>query len=234
MSNKRRSRCKNECRSAASKAGQSQVQLENEGLKDFASARRVSAVNSSMIGRTLPGIFGFLSLCAPLFAQQANGPAQTFDETITLAQLRGTGEVDTAPALTLYRSDLFSTVNGSVLIHGLPALTLLDGRRIADSSAMAQMGLTGLDLFPIVFLKAVEVQKVSAAPMYGADAPGGVVNLQLNRDYTGGEAGFFYGRANGKFGREDKQAYILGGVGDEKTQITVGATYEESSGHFPR
>jgi len=181
----------------------------------------------------VPVIFGLLTLCATLPAQQTNGLAQSYDETISLAQLRSTGRVDTASALTLYRPDI-STVNGSVLIHGLPALTLLDGRRIADSSAMSQMGLTGLDLFPIVFLKAVEVQKVSASPSYGADAPGGVVNLQLNRDYTGGEAGFFYGKSTGNFGREDKQAYILGGAGDDKTQITVGATYEESSGHVPR
>ena len=187
-----------------------------------------------MIERTFPAVFGFLCLCVPLVAQETNGPAQTFDETITLAQLRGTGAVDTAPALTLYRPDIFSTVNGSVLIHGFPALTLLDGRRFAVSSPMAQMGLTPLDLFPIAFLSAVEVQKVGTAPMYGADAPGGVVNLRLNRDYTGSEVGLFYGKSTGKFGREEKQAYFISGVGDEKFNVTVGAFYEHSSGRAPR
>ena len=99
---------------------------------------------------------------------------------------------------------------------------------------MAQMRLTPLDLFPIAFLKAVEVQKVTTSPSYGADAPGGVVNLHLNRDYTGGESAFFYGKSSGNFGREDKQAYILGGAGNDKTHITVGASYEESSGRLPR
>jgi iron complex outermembrane receptor protein len=185
-----------------------------------------------MIERALPVIFGFLSLSLSLLAQQTNALAQTYGETVTPMQLRNTGRVDTASALTLYRPDL-SIGNGSVLINGLPALALLDGRRIADSTAMTQMRLTPLDLFPIAFLKAVEVQKVSASPSIGADAPGGVVNLRLNRDYTGGEAGFFYGKSSGNFGREDKQTYILGGAGNDKTHITVGTTYEESSGHFP-
>ena len=187
-----------------------------------------------MIERALLALFGFLCLCLPLVAQQTNDPAQTYKETITLAQLRGTGAVDTASALTLYRPDIFSTLGGSVLIHGLPALSLLDGRRFALSNPMAQMRLTPLDLFPIAFLKAVEVEKVGPAPMHGADAPGGVLNLRLNRDYTGGDVGLYYGRSGGKFGREDKQAYILGGVGDENLNITAGAAYEESSQRVPR
>ena len=203
-------------------------------MQDFAGARGVSAVNSLMIKRALPAVLGFLSLCLPLAAQQTNRPEQTEDETITLEQLRRTGAVDTTSALTLYQPDIFSTANGSVLIHGLPALTLLDGRRILASSALGRMGMTPLDLFPVAFLSAVEVEKVTASPMHGTDSPGGVVNLRLNRDYAGGEVGVFYGRSSGKFGREDKQAYILSGVGDEKFHITVGAEYEESSGRVPR
>lgn len=187
-----------------------------------------------MIQRTLAAFCGLLGLCAPLFAQQTNAMPRGFDDTITLDQLRSTGAVNTTSALTLLRSDLFSAANGSVLIHGLPALTLLDGRRLADSSAMGQMGLGSLDLVPLAFLQAVEVQKVGATPRYGADAPGGVVNLRLNRDYSGAEAGFFYGRSDGKFGREDMQAYILGGVGNDKTQISAGASYERWSGRIPR
>jgi outer membrane receptor protein involved in Fe transport len=187
-----------------------------------------------MIRRALLAVVGLLTLCLPLVAQQTNRLEQTEDETITLEQLRRTGAVDTSSALTLYRPDIFSAANGSVLIHGLPALTLLDGRRILASSALGRMGMTALDVVPLALLSRVEVQKVNASPMYGTDSPGGVVNLRLNRDYAGGEVGVFYGRSSGKFGREDKQAYILGGVGDEKFHITAGAEYEESSGSVPR
>jgi hypothetical protein len=61
-----------------------------------------------------------------------------------------------------------------------------------------------------------------------------VVNLRLNRNFAGGEFGVFYGKSDGKFGREDKQAYIIGGVGNDKVQITAGAAYEESIGNVPR
>ena len=119
------------------------------------------------------------------------------------------------------------------MIHGLPALTLLDGRRFLFSSALGPMGMMPLDLFPVAFLTAVEVEKVNASPMYETDSPGGVVNLRLNQNFAGGEFGVFYGKSSGKFGREDKQAYILGGVGNEKFQITAGAVYEETNAHVP-
>jgi len=188
-----------------------------------------------MIKRALPVMIGVLTFCLPAVAQQTINPfAQTEDEVIMPEELRITGEVNTAPALALYRPNVFSTVDGSTLIHGLPILTLLDGRRFPISSELGRMGMTPLDLFPIAFLSAVEVQKIGGSPIYGSDAPGGLVNLRLNRIQTGGEVGFFYGKSDGKYGREDFQSYFIGGVGNEKFQITVGAAYHESSGHLPR
>ena len=183
-----------------------------------------------MIKRALPAVVGFLSLCLPLAAQQTNPFEGVDDETITLDQLRHTSALDAASALTLYQPDIFRTVDGSILIHGLPALTLLDGRRFPISSAMGRMGMTPLDIFPVAFLSAVDVQKVNGSPVYGTDSPGGVVNFRLNRYYSGGEVGLFYGR--GKHGYEEKQAYILGGVGDDRFQITAGAAYQETSGRI--
>ena len=182
--------------------------------------------------RAFSAVLGFLGLCLPLAAQQTNLPDQTDDETITLEQLQITGAVDAASALALYQPDTFSASGNSVLIYGFQTLTLLDGRRFSISGPLGR--LTPVDLFPVAFLKAVDVQKINASPMYGTDSPGGVVNLRLNRDFSGGEFGVFYGKSSGKFGREDKQAYILGGVGNEKFQMTAGAVYEESSGKVPR
>ncbi len=192
-----------------------------------------SAVNSLMIKRGISALLGLFSLCLPLAAQQTD-LLQTDAETISREQLLRRGEIDTAPALTLYRPDLFSTVDGSVLIHGLPVLSLLDGRRFPISSELGRMGMTSLDLIPLAFLRAAEVQKVSASPRYGTDAPGGLVDLRLNRNYSGGEAGVFYGKSSGKFDREDFQTYIIGGVGNDKVHVTAGALYEESNGRVPR
>jgi outer membrane receptor protein involved in Fe transport len=140
--------------------------------------------------------------------------------------------VDIASALTLYQPDTFSRSGNSVLIYGFQTLTLLDGHRFSISGPLGRLTLQ--DLFPVAFFRAVDVQKINASPMDGTDAPGGVVNMQLRRDLAGGEFGLFYGKSGGKFGREDKQAYILGSVGNDKFQITAGAAYEESSGRVPR
>ena len=185
-----------------------------------------------MIKSVLPGVVGLLSLCLPLAAEQLKESNEEL--TITQEQLLLSGELKASDALTIYRPDIFSSGGRSILIHGLPALTLLDGRRFLASSALGRMGLSPIDLFPVAMLKSVEVQPINASPMYGTDSPGGVVNLRLDRDYSGGEVGIFYGRSSGKFGREDMQAYMIGGVGNEKFHITVGAEHSESTVHVPR
>ncbi|MBA2623762.1 MAG: TonB-dependent receptor plug domain-containing protein [Chthoniobacterales bacterium] len=196
-------------------------------LRNCAGADGVSDVTFLMINRAFLAVMGVLSLCLSVTAQTISPQLVAF-EAIAPEQLRLTGAVEAAPALALYRPDVFSTAHGSVLIHGLPALSLLDGRRFPISSEVSRMGMTPLDLLPTAFLSAVEVQKIGASPVYGSDAPGGAVNLRLNRIQTGGEVGFFYGRSEGKYGREDTQAYIIGGVGNEKFQITAGAAFQES------
>jgi hypothetical protein len=53
-------------------------------------------------------------------------------------------------------------------------------------------------------------------------------------NYATGEIGFLYGKSTGKYGGEAKQAYIIGEAGNDKTQIFVGASYEDSSFRLPR
>ncbi len=181
-----------------------------------------------MMQRAAAALLGLVGLCLPALAQVGD------IDSIGRAQLRQTGEIDLGPALALDRPDLFSSVDGTVLIHGLPVLSLLDGRRFPIASDLGRMGMTPLDLFPTAFLRAVQVQAISASPMYGSDAPGGVVNLRLNRNYSGGEVGVFYGKSGGRYGREDFQTYIIGSTGNDKFQITAGAAYEESNGRGVR
>lgn len=202
--------------------------------KNIAGVNRVSDVISLMMKHAFSAAIALLALSLPLLAQETPNPFLAAEDQIGGEQLRITGEIDPASALTLYRPDLFSSVDGSVLIHGLPVLTLLDGRRFPISGELGRMGLRPLDLFPTAFLNSVEVQKVESSPVYGSDAAGGIVNLRSKWNYTGGEVGVFYGKSGGKYGREDIQTYIIGGVGNDKVQITAGASYEESSGRIPR
>jgi len=188
-----------------------------------------------MIRRAAFAVLALVAFCLPLAAQQTGRLEHADVETITPAQLRVTGEPDIGPALLLYRPDLFSSVDGSVLIHGLSALTLLDGRRFPISTELGRMGTASLDFLPLAYLAAVDVQKVGASPRYGSDRPGGVLNyLRPNRNYSGGEVGLFFGKSGGKYGREDFETYITGTVGNDKFQITAGAAHRESSGRIQR
>ncbi len=198
------------------------------GAQVFAGVPSDSVVNCLMVKRVLSAVLGLVSLSLPLAAQLPG------DEIISQEQLRDTGELDAAAALTLSRPDIFGAVDGSILIHDIPALVLLDGRRFPISTAMSRMGMTPLDLFPVAFLSGVDVETGPASPIYGSDSAGGVVNLRLtNQNHAGGEMGFFYGKSGGQFDREDKEGYIIGTVGNEKFSITAGASYRESSGHIP-
>ncbi len=180
-----------------------------------------------MIKRTVSVLLGFFCVCFPLLAQS--------DETFTREQLQQTGEIDAGPALALYRPDIFNSVDGSVLIHGLPVLALLDGRRILVSSELGRMGMTPFDLLPVALLNRVDVQRYGSSPRYGSDGTGGTVNLTLRRDYgLGGEAGVFFGKSGGRYGREDFETYMVGTVGNDKVQITAGASYQETTIHAPR
>ena len=163
--------------------------------------------------------------CLPAHAQDSSG-------RITRGELEGFGASTSSVALTLARPDLFAGVDSALLLHGLPTTTLLDGRRFPLNTELGRMGMVDL---PVAFLSAVEVQKVGSRPRYGSDGPGGVVNLRMaDRLHTSGEVGFFYGRSDGKYGREDYSAHIIGSIGNEHFNITVGAAYQESSGFIPR
>lgn len=176
--------------------------------------------------RLLLALLAVLSLGSLAFAQQ--------DEIISRDELRLTGEPETALALSLARPDLFSSVNGSLLLHDLPVLTLLDGRRFPISGNSGRLGVAPLERIPLAFLRAVRVDGPGASPLAGADATGGVVDLRTRPFYSGGEIGLFYGGSGGKYGREDFESYIFGSVGTDNIQFSAGAAYDRSSGHVPR
>ena len=112
-------------------------------MQHFAGAGGLSAENSLMIRGALAAILGFLGLCLPLAAQQAD------HNTITLDQLQLTGALDTASALSLYQPDTFSKYGNSILIHGFPTLTLLDGRRFLISGRALGRLAPAEDILPL-------------------------------------------------------------------------------------
>ena len=161
-----------------------------------------------MAKRALSAAAGFLSLCLPLLAQQTDRP------------------------------DVFSAMNNSFL--RLPSLTLSDGGSFSFASAFNRMETTTPDFLPAFSMGSTTARPQRANAVSSVttsnDSSKEVVDVRRSNllDHVSGEMGFLYGRSTGKFGGEVEQGYIIGEVGNDKFNITVGAAYEHSSGRFPR
>jgi len=172
-------------------------------FQDFARARDVLAEDCLMTKRALSAVAGFLTLCLPLSAQQ-----QT------------------------QRPDVFGALNSSVL--RLPSLTLSDGGSFSFASAFNRMETPPPDFLPALSATEKPRRATASAASPKDDPSKEVVDVRRPLfDYAGGEMGFLYGRSTGKLGREVEQGYFIGEVGNDKFQISAGASYERSSGRFP-
>ena len=152
---------------------------------------------------------------------------------------------DFDPIFGFYRPELFASVDTSGLLHDLPITEYLNGR-LPGSTALGKMGTapvmgtTGGGTYPTALVSAEPRRKGNTVsgpvkdPKDGKDYSSvesmAVEKASLN--WTGGEVGFMYGHASGKFGGDTFSSYILGSVGNDNLQINVGAGYEET--HFSR
>ena len=187
-------------------------------------------MNCHMIGRVVSVAVGLLGICLAVAAQQANSRAPT----------------QSGSELSLYQPKIFSAKDGSLLFHKGPVYAWSDGGRLASNNALAEIGMASLDLFPVAYLppntsavatgnKASSPTNSSRGPFEsnGKDFPG-MMTPPHDQVYYGGEVGILYGQWTGRGGGDLMQSYILGTVGNDKFQISVGAEYEESSGHSAR
>ena len=183
-------------------------------------------VNCRMIRRALFVAVGLLGVCFAVAAQQ-------------------TTQNQHAGALDFYQPKILSAKDSSLLFHKGPVHAWSDGGRLASQNALAEIGMVSLDLFPVAYLTpnspGVATRRRESATADspsgnfgtdGKDLPGMMV--PTDQVYCGGEVGVMYGRWSGKGGGDLMQSYILGTVGNDKIQISVGAEYEESSGRSAR
>ena len=96
-------------------------------------------------------------------------------------------------------------------------LTLMNGRRLADSPAAAfQGGGANLNFIPTAAVGRIEILKDGAAATYGSDAIGGVVNFITRRDLNGFEV-------------DGEYALIDGSNGDYKGNVAWGKKFENGN-----
>ena len=188
------------------------------------------------------GLFGAL---LPVVAQQTH-------RSISREQLRSNSVLNAPLSLSLYRPRNSGGADSSLLLHNGSVPLWLDGAqastRAIDSgysfaSQWVQMGFTSSDLFPAALLSADQLpaQRPSAGWVHasdgkdsgadGKDSPAEMQSSSLDPLYYGGEVGVLYGRWSGKGGGDMWQTYIVGTVGNDKVQITAGASYDEWNGN---
>jgi hypothetical protein len=186
---------------------------------------------------------GFLAVCFPVVAQQAKHSGVTQHRAATSAVTT----FEHGSSLSLYRPNVVSASNASLLFHNGPVRAWSDGAQLASESALAQIGMAPLGLFPLAYLAPnysglPPTRNRSTAPVSrpqdvaadGKDLPGEMISSPLNQVYYTGEVGFVYGQWSGKGNGDYWQSYVWGQAGNDKFQINAGAAFENWSGNTPK
>ena len=175
-------------------------------------ARREILVTGSRIGREDES-----GVIAPLFALSAERIGQRGQLNIAdaLNELPVFGLSDASPQGP---QNVANAGANFVNLFGLGSqrtLTLVNGRRfvsgnpgslIANGAPGAQVDLNSL---PAIMVERIEVLATGSAPVYGADAIAGTVNIRLRQDVEGLESVADYGIS----GRGDARQWRLGALG---------------------
>jgi hypothetical protein len=186
---------------------------------------------------------GFFAVCFSVVAQQAKHSGTTRHRAATSA----TTTFEHGSSLSLYRPTVINATNASLLFHNGPVRAWCDGAPLVNESAFVQIGMAPLGLLPVAYLAPSDVgptpiRKPSAASDYrsanlgtdGKDLFAEVLSSPLNQVYYTGEVGFVYGQWNGKGSGDYAGSYVWGQAGNDKFQITAGASFENWSGDSPK
>jgi hypothetical protein len=186
---------------------------------------------------------GCLAVCFPVVAQQAKHSGPTQHRAATSA----TSTFERGSTLSFYRPNVVSASNASLLFHNGPVRAWSDGAQLASETALAQIGMAPLALFPVTYLAPSNVGPVpttkpgaasnSRSQMVatdGKDLPGEMISSPLNQVYYTGEVGFVYGQWSGRGNGDYWQNYVWGQAGNDKFQINAGASFENWSGNSPK
>ena len=192
-----------------------------------------------MVKRALCVAVGLLGALLPAVAQQPHHSTKH-------EQLRSAGAPGASLSLNLYRPKVWGAAESSLLLHNGSVPLWLDGPGYGGvgpsygfASSWVQLGFTSADFLPAAFLSGAQppAQRPSAGRSHGTDgkdlgadakdSPDEMLSSSANPVYYGGEVGFLYGRWSGKGGGDMWETYVVGTVGNDKFQITAGASYDE-------
>jgi hypothetical protein len=185
---------------------------------------------------------GLLGICLPLAAQQAKHSGAARHRFAASAVM----PLDASSNLSIFRPNVTNASN-SILFHNGPVRAWSDGAQLVSESALVEIGMAPLGLFPVAYFAPSDVgptpvRKPSVAPNYqtanlatdGKDLPAEMLNSPLNHVYYTGEVGFMYGQWSGKGSGDYVGSYLWGQAANDKFQITAGASFENWNGNSPK
>ena len=209
--------------------------------KVFAGVWSDLVLSSSMFRAALILALGLFGVCFPLSAQQAkHSPRPQY------LAASGVTPLDTVSHLSIYWPTL-GNASDSILFHNGPVRAWSDGAQLVSQNAFVQIGMAPLRLFSAAYLAPSDdgpapVRKAGVTPGYrsanlasdGKDLSAEMLNSPLNQVYCTGEVGFMYGQWSGKGSGDYVGSYIWGQAGNDKFQITAGASFDNWNGNSPK
>lgn len=108
-------------------------------------------------------------------------------------------------------------------------LILIDGRRVPGGFTGGDIAQADINGIPLAAIERVEVLPSTASGIYGGGATGGVINIILRRDYSGGEVKVTYENSfESDVARRQVDARMGFTLG-EKTNVMVAASYADGN-----
>ena len=185
---------------------------------------------------------GFFAVCFPVVAQQPKHSGALQHGVAGSALM----PVDVVSNFNIYRPYAMKASN-PILFHNGPVRAWSDGAQLVSESALVQIGMAPLGLFPVTYLVPSDTgpapirnphvasnSRSQITATDGKDLPGEMISSPLNQVYYTGEVGFVYGRWSGKGNGDYWQNYVSGQVGNDHFQINAGASFENWSGNSPK
>ena len=125
------------------------------------------ALNSRMSRGALVLALGLFGVCFPVAAQQAKhtGAAQ---HRVAAPALTPLGSVS---SISLYAPNTLSASKNSLLFHSGPVRAWSDGAQLASETALVQMGMAPLGLFPAAYLAPTDIGPVPTKKRMRSPAP---------------------------------------------------------------
>ena len=110
-------------------------------------------------------------------------------------------------------------------------LTVVNGRRFVSADVSGGGLSVDFNVIPIALVERIDTIGVGGAPIYGADAIAGTINVILKDDYEGLEATALYGQTE-RGDADRSQFQIVAGVNSEdgRANVTFSAEYFKQEG----